>query len=91
MANSSMADLKTNLLGACTEHALNTETHRHDVHSWTPVPVQDRETNMAIAVDVGMNWDVLPCEYYLRKGGRKEGGRGKGKEGGGEGGGRGGR
>ena len=32
--------------------------------------VQYRETNMAVAVDVRVEWDMVSCEYYL--GGREE-------------------
>ena len=43
--------------------------------------VQYGETNMTVAVDVRVEWDMVSCEYYLegRKEGR-EGGRKKKKK-----------
>ena len=43
--------------------------------------VQYRETNMAVTVDVRVDWNVVSCEHYL--GGREEGareGRERGRE-----------
>ena len=73
----------TDLFSTSAQHALDAETYRHNIHGRTPVLVQYRETNMAVTVDVGMDWNVVSCEYYLggREGGRK-GGRKGGREGG---------
>ena len=41
--------------------------------------VQYGETNMTVAVDVRMEWDMVSCEYYLE--GREGGGREEEEEG----------
>ena len=41
-----------NLDSAAAEHALDTDADGHDAHSRTPIFVQDRETDVAVAVDV---------------------------------------
>ena len=41
---------------------------------------------MAIAVDMRVDWYLVPCEHYLRREGEREGGRGERMKGrGGEG------
>ena len=39
---------------AAAEHALDTDADGHDAHSRTPIFVQDREADVAVAVDVRM-------------------------------------
>ena len=59
----------SNLVSACAKHTLYTETDRHDVHGGTPVLVKNGETNMAVAIDVRVDRDVVTYKHHLRGGG----------------------
>ncbi len=54
------------LLSASTKHALYTEAHRCDVHCRTPVFIQDRETDVSVAIDVRVNRNVLSNKRHLK-------------------------
>ena len=64
----SLSHTHTNLHGTTAEHALNTETDRHNTHRRTPVLVQYRETYVAVAVYVRVTGRLAVCERDLGEG-----------------------
>ena len=59
------SSLNSHLFCACTEHALYAQADRHDIHSRTPIFVQDWQTYVTVTIDMRMNWYMITNEGHL--------------------------